>query len=187
MVACALLLRGQDGVAAHGRRGRRRAEVRRGAEAGRGTRHHVEPGACGHARDGVGWRCDSAVGPPSRRDSYSNFPDAIRRAASRCACPPAASASTTLGRVPILPVSCLPANTGWTRTLSICRATHRKAARSLIRSVSRADSFLMAVGTAAQQTLRSHAGPGMPVLVAHHYVTCAAAWAAESQRRWRPR
>lgn len=158
MVACALLLRGQDGVAARGRRGHRRAEVRRGAEAGRGTRHHVEPGACGHARDGVGWRCDSA-----------------------------ASASTTLGRVPVLPVSCLPANTGWTRTLSICRATHRKAARSLIRSVSRADSFLMAVGTAAQQTLRSHAGPGMPVLVAHHYVTCAAAWAAECRRRWRPR
>lgn len=41
VVACALLLRGQDGVAARGRRGRRRAEVRRGAEAGRGTHHHV--------------------------------------------------------------------------------------------------------------------------------------------------
>ena len=37
----ALLLRGKDGVAARGRRGRRRAEVRRGAEAGRGTHHHV--------------------------------------------------------------------------------------------------------------------------------------------------
>ena len=75
----ALLLRGKDGVAARGRRGRRRAEVRRGAEAGRGTHHHVEPGACGHAIDGVGWRCDSAVGPPSRRDSYTNFPDATLR------------------------------------------------------------------------------------------------------------